>query len=555
MKETHLEREKALSEGQIQDKASDFSARYFAVYHLQCLAQTHPEIITSKTISTVQGLLKDPGFSRQRRGFFLCRLAAETLAAVILYSDRQPLADQALASLRDVLATTSGHAHRVSAEALGGLPFSICGPRLKEVTTQDVPSVSWSDILDKKGFRLSAPPRFVGRSLMAPLNQADRLLIFKLASCNGFPKCLFREALWTEHLRGANYVFPLRFDIPVAIRIKGAYVFRLKDLPVRLPGKVGLCPHPYAIGFTAHKDYFSYPADAMSQPETNETAFSRVMFRNAWLLGRLTSLGIVHSAPIPLFHNRVQRRRRRDNGRYEWFRGGRLDRWLDSCSYPNLGFTGIRDFEHLISFKGHSRDLYRHIGSHLLSLLLVTGSYFRGKNRNLVGFDDNGKPVDTRSLFDKGALKTIILGIFLGYYRGFVQREYQGNVPLDLDRLASRMIEEMGVDRYMEEILRAADQKAMTDEQFRRFLKDRGYADEAIKGLRKGIKDIVVCTGPHLGAFNERISLPELVEAVETMSALCVAGRYWQAHFTPTLGFTSSPRIIPGRGKEYTDAR
>jgi hypothetical protein len=78
MKETHLEREKALSEGQIQDKASDFSARYFAVYHLQCLAQTHPEIITSKTISTVQGLLKDPGFSRQRRGFFLCRLAADT---------------------------------------------------------------------------------------------------------------------------------------------------------------------------------------------------------------------------------------------------------------------------------------------------------------------------------------------------------------------------------------------------------------------------------------------------------------------------------------------
>jgi hypothetical protein len=166
---------------------------------------------------------------------------------------------------------------------------------------------------------------------------------------------------------------------------------------------------------------------------------------------------------------------------------------------------------------------------------LVTGSYFRGKNRNLVGFDDNGKPVDTRSLFDKGVLKTIILGIFLGYYRGFVQREYQGNVPLDLDRLAFRMIEEMGVDRYMEEILRAADQQAMTDDQFRRFLKERGFADEAIKGLKRGIKDIIVYTGPHLGAFNERISLPELVEAVETMSALCVAGRYWQAYFTPTL--------------------
>lgn len=31
---------------------------------------------------------------------------------------------------------------------------------------------------------------------------------------------------------------------------------------------------------------------------------------------------------------------------------------------------------------------------------------------------------------------------------------------------------------------------------------------------------------PHSGGFNERISLPELIEAVGTMSALCVLGRY-----------------------------
>jgi hypothetical protein len=310
-----------------------------------------------------------------------------------------------------------------------------------------------------------------------------------------------------------------------------------------------LHPKCYAVAFIADKDYFTYPSNSEAAVPCADVQFSQVIFRNAWLLGKLTSLGIIHSAPIPLFHNRVQRCRRRDNGLYEWFRAGRLDRWLDSCSYPNIGLTGIRDFEHFINFKGHSRDLYRHIGSHIMSLLLVTGGYFRNKNRSRVGLDEHGKPVDTRDLFDKVVLKKIILGVFLNYYQGFVQQEFGGEMPLDLDRLAARMIDEMGVDRYMEEILRIADQKEMTDEQFVRFLKERGYSDEASKELERGITDIVVLTGPHLGAFNERISLPELVESVETMAALCMTGRCWQTYFT------ASPKHIPKRGEGQTDGR
>ena len=33
-------------------------------------------------------------------------------------------------------------------------------------------------------------------------------------------------------------------------------------------------------------------------------------------------------------------------------------------------------------------------------------------------------------------------------------------------------------------------------------------------------------SGPHLGEFNHDISLPELIEGVGTMSALCIAGKY-----------------------------
>ncbi len=531
MKDTSLERQKTLSEVEIKDNASDFTTKYFAVYHLQCLARAHPEVIGPETIFTLAGLLKNPGFSSQRRGFFLFRLAADTLASVIVHATGEPTADQALSALKGVLGSTTGHAHRVSAEALGALPFSIHGPELKQIMTEDVPCVNWQQMLDKKGFMLSSRVEFIGRSLVAALDQRDRLLVFKLALANDSPDSLFREALWMEHLRTGSYVFPLRFNIPLPIKIQGAYVFRLKDMPVMFPENTDFHPERYAMGFIADKDYFTYPGDYHREERGADTEFSQVMFRNAWLLGRLTSFGIAHSAPIPLFHNRVQRSRRRDNGLYEWFRAGRLDRWLDSCSYPNIGLTGIRDFEHFISFKNLEWQLYRHIGSHILSLLLVTGSYFRKKDRSRVGFNKDGRPVDARDLFDKRVLKEIILGVFLCYYHGFVQREFSGVLPLNLDKVTSRMIEEMGVDRHMEEMFRVADQKEMTDEEFRCFLKQRGHPDEKINELQRGIRDIVILSGPHLGGFNESISLPELIESVGTMSALCIVGRYWREHF------------------------
>jgi len=120
----------------------------------------------------------------------------------------------------------------------------------------------------------------------------------------------------------------------------------------------------------------------------------------------------------------------------------------------------------------------------------------------------------------------MIFGIFTNYYKGFAGSSFKGDLPVDLDRLCHRMIEEMGVDRHMEEILRVADQEAMTDVEFRDFLCSRGYPEAEAAELEKGIDDITIHSGPHLGAFNRPISLPEIIEAVETMSALCMAGRY-----------------------------
>jgi hypothetical protein len=523
-----FKREMTALEKALKTKGQDFTATHLTLCDLQELVRVHPEIISSETIMALEGVLKNSGFSRQTQSLFLYGEAADTLTSIIVHTISEHLANEAISALKNVLATASGDAQRAATSALGSLPVSIHGPVVSEETIEEIPRVKWQEILEEKGVANRNAPELIGRSIVVAIGRENGLLVVKLACTERSLQYIYREAAWMEHLYSGGYSFPVRFDIPIPIKIQGSYVFRLENMPVRVPEARDIHPACYAIGFIAHKDYFAYPNEHGTERRLATEGFREVMFRNAWLLGKLTFLGIVHSAPIPLFHNRVQRNRRGDHGLYEWQRGGRLDRWLESCRYPNFGLTGIRDFEHLVALKGLSRRLYCHIGTQILSLLLVAGSYFRNKDRRRSGLDGQGNPVDARDLFDKQFLKGLIREIFLSYYHGFVGTEFTGEALFDLDKLASRMIEEMGVDRYMEEILRVADQKQMSDKELRKFLAERGYPGSKIRDFKREVEDITIYTGPHLGGFNERISLPELIESVGTMSALCIAGRYWK---------------------------
>jgi hypothetical protein len=154
------------------------------------------------------------------------------------------------------------------------------------------------------------------------------------------------------------------------------------------------------------------------------------------------------------------------------------------------------------------------------------GSWFRNKDPQRVGVDRHGKAIDARDLFEERSLRDLVEGLFLHYYQGFVGQAFEGTTPLDLDQLSARMIEEMGVDRHMEEVLRIPDQRRMTERDFRDYLVKQGYDEETISSIKKGAREVRILSGPHLGGFNERISLPELIETVGTLSALCVLGRY-----------------------------
>ena len=526
-----LERERTSLENSLRTKDLDFTKTYLVVSDLHELIKSHPGIIGSETIYALYGVLKNSEFSHQTQSFFLYKEVAEALTSIIVHDIAQPLIDEASYALNNVVGTATGHVQRAAAGALGSLPIFIHGPKVSDETIENVSLVKWQEILEEIGITKGCVPDVIGRSLTVPFDDNNKVLVVKLARKEHSLQQICRESAWMEHLCTGGYVFSVRFNIPLAVKIRGSYVFSLEKVPAEISEGIELHPENYAICFVAHKDYFAYPNEHSMERRLTYEEFKEVIFRNALLLGKLTFLGIVHSAPIPLFHNRVQRDRRADHGLYEWPRGGRLDRWLDSCCYPNFCVTGIRDFEHIIAYKGLGQKLYQYIGTQLFSLLLVAGSYFRNKDRQRVGLDAQGNPIDARDLFDKELLEELVRGIYLSYYHGFVGIEFTEIIPIDFNKLVSRMIDEMGVDRHMEEILRVVDQKQMTDEEFCKFLGERGYSVNEIKGFKKGDEDITLYTGPHLGGFNERISLPELTEFVGSISALCIAGRYWRERF------------------------
>ncbi len=503
-----------------------YAERICALFHIQDLAENTPQCLDRPVIDGLGAMLLDPRLGEKRQDLFLARKAAEVLISVA-QAPQPRLSADAWALLMEVLATARGLAHRGTAETMGALPcLNASAPIIAAPASAEGPVVPWSDVLRHAGLGAALRLECKGRSLLARNGSKDHILVVKMARASQDPIELAREAAWMETLAGTGNGFGCRFDIPEPLRFNGGHLVRPAGLPAAAPARGALHPEGWAIVYLAPADYFVYPNDADSGHLPEPDVFAEIMARAARLLGALAAGGIVHESPIALFHNRVQRHRRRDAGRYEWFRGGRLDRWLTSCAYPNWGPTGLRDFEHLIGFAGPPLHLYRHLGNHFLSLLLVSASYFRARDSRRVGLDPDGRPVDARDLFDADLLTRLIEDIFAGYHWGFVGQPPGGPLPLDAAGLARRMIEEMGVDRHMMEVLRVADQKNMSAEDFGDFLARRGFSPERITAVKQGEEDLAVPTGPHLGGFNQTISLPELITAVETMAAVCIGARH-----------------------------
>ncbi len=499
---------------------------YLALKELCNLLEHNSGHVHSDTISALNKNLKRNYLAAQRLQYLIYREVSRIIALIIINAQDRSLAVQLISILNNIVILSAGSQRRGVAEVLGSLPINIDGPEIMDSHDLDIPTVRWNDVLAGNGLCPESVWEVAGRSIIFPIDD-EGLLVIKLSSDIDSIQFMKIDALWMNYLGSQSEIFEKRFNIPEPLNAENDYIFYLEDLPSAICEQMEVKSDRYcAFTYKAHRDYFVYPNDHRENRNLNPEDFKEVMSRNAWLLGRLASAGIIHTAPIPLFHNRVQRNRRPDGGLYEWHKGGRLDRWLHSTRYPNFGLSGIRDFEHLVSYSSGGLKLYKKIGSHILGLILVFGSYFRNQDPDRLGRDEKEVPVDARDLFDKSLLTELVQRCFSNYYAGFSGVDFTGEMPADFNSFIFRMIQEMGVDRDMDEMVRITDQNAMTERGFKVFLTDNHFSDEEIIRLKRGAEDLAIVTGPHLGQFGREISLPELIEFLEFASATCVLGKY-----------------------------
>jgi hypothetical protein len=513
----------------------DFSAAFVAMNRIKDILQVDARVPVAPVFTLCEQVVASPAYQRQKQAYFLYQAAAEALQLVALRPNpggRSADRRRALALLNSGMDLPHEAPRRAMAEALGMLPLAVDRvPVVSEpmATDASVPldGLPRCDGDWLAGHNIHCVKGWVwqGRSLLAETRSGE-VLVVKCLRAGEDPAALCRESAWMEYLRGLPELVGRPFHIPQPlVHRQGGLLQAPPDAPPP-PDGTALHPKRLAMVFLASTTYFHYPNETEDHRRLNDRQVGEILSRSAWLLGRLMAMGIAHTAPIPLFHNRAQRHRREDGGRYRWTHAGRLDRWLASCRYPNFGVSGLRDFEHFEVVTGRARCRYEIIGSHLISMLLVAGSYFRNKAPDRMGLDLSGQPVDTRDLFDRSLLQTMIGDIYRAYFEGFTGDVFPEDASITPSHLADRMIEEMGVDRHMEEILRVVDQDAMDRFTFTSFLENRGLPRRVALRKTKGQQDIVLMTGPHLGGFNQAISLPELIDFAAAGAARCVAGRF-----------------------------
>lgn len=294
----------------------------------------------------------------------------------------------------------------------------------------------------------------MGRTLIAPTENG--FLALKLCVHCGDLRKLFFEAQMQKYL--------MEMDLSSTLPLPLEGIFKIEGLPPHLLEDLAPKDH-YAIGYIADPCYFTY----LNNPRLTMQELKAGLCTCARDLALLTRTGLIHASLIPLFHKK--RNDGRDDTAYCWHRkiAGRLERWLESCRYPNLRLSGLADFEHIEIYGEISpKKLQSHIGGHLLSMSLVLAGYFRYKGQ-----------------FNQKKMMSIMRDCFCEYYCAVTKTQERLDEAIDWDELAVRMAEEMESDRCTSD-------------------------DETDLG------------GPHLGIQWGPFPIPELIRAIHIISVFSV---------------------------------
>jgi hypothetical protein len=509
----------------LEDASREFSAAYMDLRNLRGLIDKDPDQGDMRIADAVAAIVREQRYSSQRMSRLLYRECSKSLSAIGFGCSDHEISRHSVKLLIEAASSCKGPASIEASGGLGVMPFDTHQYALPHSLREDIPNIDFTELLEQSGAVDFID--FSGRSAIFSKRAEDNIFVIKFARKGEKKESLHLEGKWMEFAADFPIRPGVRFDCPRPFKSGSAVLFRITGIDMKklsaIPGN--LDPEHYAMAYSAHKDYFRYPNDSREGELLSFDSFLEVMCRNSFLLGCMSGEGIIHEAPIPLFHNRVQAMRRTDAGVYQWHLFGRLDRWLDSCEFPNFGVSGLRDFEHLRFIEPGRDSFHRGVGAHFLSILLVIGSWFRAANPKMRGFDKDGLAVDARALFDRDKFCVAVERCFKSYYEGFCGRSFDYEIDLNIGRLVDRMIDEMGVDRHMHEFMRVADQDMLDEREFKKYLISCGMDELEADDIKKGEQDIRLVTGPHLGDFNRAISLPEIVEWSAMAAGCCIAAK------------------------------
>lgn len=430
--------------------------------------------------------------------FFVRRHAALALAAhmrrwmdqlppgedLFLWLKRQGISAMWMADLYS-FRTTRGErrAMKVENSDFDSISKILCGQKLLQqrhspvnssikFNAKDVVTIDFQELLPKN---MTSKLERRGRTIVIPLEEG--CLAVKLSLREGDEIPLLHEA----NMQSSFSDMRLSSRIP---RPLGG-LFRIEGLPSWIEADMGISK-PRGICYTADHNYFRYLGDPLLADEE----MSQGLLSCAEDLGRLARKGLIHTALIPLYHS-CERTSRNDCA-YRWNRkvAGRLDNWLQSCSYPNLRLSGIADLEHMeLHSEISSQDLHAYVGEHLLCMSLVLGSYFRRRGK-----------------FEIKAVSRILRDCFRVYYEALTRREPDLlDEGIDWIILANRMAEEMGTEERMDEKMEAENTEA-EEIDGSGYYEGKSYAPERL----------------HLGPPNGPFPIPELIRAIHITSAFAV---------------------------------
>ena len=501
----HLEQHLASARG--------YNALFLAAGALEEACEAAPEALTPKGVDLILGSLNDRSFESRKTALFFYRRLADILTTTSRsLGPEHPITHQAMDGIIQAIGSSTGYRHLAMCAAAGNLVSKETAfQSLPDETTPPAP-MALQELIKLAEFPKEAihTHEINGRSLS--FCHGTQRLVIKCARVSEDPVGLASEWQWMKRLQAQA---PHIGHVPIPLAHPLIHIEELSH------GEYGM-PTPVATAYLTHGGYYAYPNEPKSPMGTPDAILA--IGKAASGFAHLASLGLMHTAAVPLFHNRVQAARRDDDGIYLWQKGGRLDRWLESCRYPNFSSSGLRDFEHMKRTPEMiSGEFYRLMGDQVLSLLLAAGSHFRslGGTAAFPPFS-RGDETDFRALFSQDQFREMLCTIVSGYHEGFsglpCPELFQGLI----DEMVPLLTEKMGRDTDMEEILRARDQVPMSHKDFSTFLASRRLSPEEIAAHTKDEKDIALYTGPHLGRFNRKISCPELLEFTATVASITI---------------------------------